>query len=118
MYEQQVEDASLELEGLEEQMEGETDLLVPYRTALKKATKLVKDPYSVWNKVDVNEKHELFFFLFDERIVYSLKEGYRTAEIPRTARLFEEFVTTNSDSVDPRGFELLASSMPWKRSTK
>jgi hypothetical protein len=84
------------------------DITVPYRTALRKATALVRSPYSVWKKMPVLEQHELFFFIFDQKIVYSKIEGYRTAEMPTAARLFEDLAAVDSASVDSIGaqFEL------------
>lgn len=76
------------------------DLGVPYRTALKKATTLIRSPYSVWRKMPVREQHELFFFLFDEKIVYARNSGYRTSETTTAARLFEDFAAANSSTVD------------------
>jgi DNA invertase Pin-like site-specific DNA recombinase len=101
-YEKRMEEIAQTIEDRKQaQMtSGEDHLLVPYRTALDKATQLVKSPYSVWRNMDAHEQHGLYFFLFDERIVYAKNEGYRTAEIPTTARLFEEFVASNSSTVD------------------
>jgi hypothetical protein len=51
-------------------------------------------------ELDTREQHSLFYFIFDAKIPYDIKEGYRTDEIPTAIRLFEEFVTTNSHDVD------------------
>lgn len=106
VYEKRMEEIAQTIEDSQGQTISGTDhLFTPYRTALNKATKLVKSPYVVWRKLDAREKHDLFHFIFDERIVYTKKEGYRTAEIPTAARLFEEFVVENSDYVRPPGLE-------------
>jgi hypothetical protein len=57
--------------------------------------------------MEMEERHELFFFVFDEKLVYDRESGYRTADIPTAARVFEEFVIENSYSVHPKGFEPL-----------
>ncbi len=77
----------------------------PYRTALNKAVGLLKNPYSVWINLDTKEKQSLFYFIFDRKLLYSKKEGYRTDKIPSSIKLFEEFVTTNSQDVEMGGIE-------------
>lgn len=82
------------------------DLSIPYRTALDKATGLLNNPYKIWKKLDVFEKQKLFFFIFDEKIPYHQKDGYRTAEKPYSIRLFEDFVSTKPQDVDIGGKRL------------
>ncbi len=106
VYEKRMEEIAQTIEDDQERNpSGSEHLFTPYRTALNKATKLVKSPYTVWRKLDARERHGLYFFLFDERIVYVRNEGYRTADIPTAARLFEEFVTKQPDYVRPPGLE-------------
>ncbi len=81
------------------------DLAIPYRTALNKVSMLLENPYKIWSTSDVREKHELFFFIFEEKLTYHQKTGYRTGNIPSYIRLFEEFVTTNSHDVEMAGVE-------------
>lgn len=99
-YEKQVEEVIQELDDKQGRIGSEIDLDVPYRTALRKATALVKNPYSVWKKLELLDQHELFFFIFDDKIVYSKNEGYRTSETPTAARLFEGFAAVESSYVD------------------
>ena len=100
VYEKQIERTALELEREQGKSTGGMDLFVPYRTALNKATLLLKKPYKAWNKMGLEEQHELFFFVFDEKLEYDKKSGYRTADIPTAVRLFEDFVVSNTDCVD------------------
>jgi hypothetical protein len=99
-FEKQVETAAKELENLQTQPLSEIDLNIPYRTALGKATGLLKNPYSIWQKLNVQEKHELYFFIFEEKLPFSKTEGYRTAQIPCAIRLFEEFAGQKPPMVD------------------
>jgi hypothetical protein len=55
--------------------------------------------------MEIEGQHSLFFFILDDKLKYDAKNGYRTAKIPITTRLFEEFVTTNSSDVEMGGFE-------------
>ena len=118
VYEKRMEEIAQIIEDGQGQTTNDAGhLFTPYRTALDKATKLVKSPYVVWKKLDAREKHGLYFFIFDEKIVYAKNEGYRTAEIPTTARLFEEFVAENSSYVDRTGFEPATPSLQTRCST-
>lgn len=104
-YESQVEETAQELEGTENTLIENIDFSFPYRTALTKAIELLKNPSVAWYKLDIHEQRLLFYFLFEQKLAYSIKDGYRTAEIPTAARLFEEFVIENSVSVETGGFE-------------
>ena len=114
-YEKQIEEVATAINNATDNTKR--DLGVPYRTALSKATGMLKNPINIWGNVDVNEKHRLFYFLFEAKIPYSKEEGFRTAKKLSVTRIFEEFCDENSDTVDSRGFEPLTSRMPCARST-
>ena len=105
VYEKQIEELLEQKSGINTEGFTTEDLDIPYRTALDKATTLLKSPYKIWTQLDVFEQHKLFFFIFDEKLPYSKLEGYRTDKIPSAIRLFEEFVTTNSQDVEMGGNE-------------
>jgi len=100
IYEEQIEKVMAEIERVECKSIEKIDLSVPYRNALDKAIGLVKSPYAVWQKLPLLEKHQLFFFLFDEKLEYSKKEGYRNDNLPCAVRLFEDFATSNTLDVE------------------
>lgn len=104
-YEQQIEEAYIEIERLEASSTKGEDLDTPYRTALNKASTLLKSPDEYWEKVGVNEKHRLYYFLFTEKLPYDYKLGYRTDKIPSAATLFEDFVVQNTLQVEMGGIE-------------
>jgi site-specific DNA recombinase len=104
-YENQMEESTNELNDPANQRIGDIDLSVPYRTALGKATGLLKNPSIAWEILDTGERQKLFFFIFEQKLTYSLKIGYRTDDIPTAARLFEEFVSANTSSVGAAGIE-------------
>ena len=116
-YEAQIEETTQELDA-SDMPSGKTDIDVPYRTALGKVMGMFKSPYAVWQKVDVVEKRRLFFFLFEEKLTYDRKEGYRTGDSLSTTRLFEELMTADSALVDPTGIEPVTSSLQMRRSTR
>ena len=105
VYEKQIEEVACELENIPTRATDKTDLDTPYRTALGKVNKLLKSPYKIWRNVDTREKHNLFYFIFDERLCYGVKSGYRTDKLPTAARLFEEFATANPLDVEMPGIE-------------
>jgi hypothetical protein len=105
VYEKQVEEYAEEIASLESNSIKGLDIDIPYRTALEKATTLLESPYKIWNSVDTRERQKLFFFIFDERLAYSKKAGYRTDKLPFATRIFEDFVTSNSQDVEMGGVE-------------
>ncbi len=92
VYEDQLEGAAKELKSLEALKPlTDAELAVPYQTALGMSIQLLKNPYRAWNKLDVFEKHKLFFFVFSEKLAYSKVGGYQTADLACVTRLFTEF---------------------------
>jgi site-specific DNA recombinase len=102
-YEQQIENTAQELEDALPAPLSEIDLSVPYRTALAKATGLLKNPYSIWKKLDVKEKQQLYYFIFEAKLPFSKFTGYRTTEIPTAIRLFEDFAEQKPLMVEMAG---------------
>ncbi len=105
VYEKEIEDLVSQREQEDPNILEVVDFDIPYGTALDKATGMLKSPYKIWAKLEVEERQKLFFFIFDEKLPYSLDEGYGTAEIPSAVRLFEDFVTTKSLDVEMGGIE-------------
>ena len=68
-------------------------------------------------KLPVREQHELFFFIFDKKLVYIKNQGYRTSEMPTAARLFEDLAAVDSSDVDRTGFEPATPSLQMRCST-
>ncbi len=104
-YEEQIEDVAREREALQDEMPIEIDFSIPYRTALDKALGLLKNPSKIWANLEVKERQGLFYFVFDQKLEYSLEDGYRTAETPIAIRIFADFATAKSDDVEMGGVE-------------
>lgn len=105
IYEKQIQKITKNVEDLSSGSMENIDLAVPYRTALEKVTGMLKKPYAVWNKMNLIEKHKLFFFIFEGKLWYHRENGYRTDKVLSYTRLFESFVTSKSDNVDLWGIE-------------
>lgn len=106
IYEQQMEDLAGEIEELKQaQPLSQEDLDIPYRTALDKATSLLKNPCSVWQSLGLVEQHRLFYFIFEDKLPYNQKTGYRTDKIPCAIRLFEDFAVARPQDVEMGGIE-------------
>jgi len=99
VFEKQLQDVADKLEQIGTESIASIDLSIPYRTALTKATMLLKNPYYVWQTMNVYEQRRLFFFIFEEKLPYNQITGYRTNEISSILRLFEEFSDENSHDV-------------------
>jgi hypothetical protein len=100
LYERQVEDIAGQLDLIDEESLDGIDFATPYRTALAKATILLKKPANAWKSMQIIEQHRLFFFIFEQKLAYDRNVGYRTANISSAARLFEQFVVENSPDVE------------------
>jgi site-specific DNA recombinase len=96
-YEQQIEKTVSELKEVEASLIETPDLKTPYQTALDKAVKMLESPYKIWESVSLEEKHSLFFFLFEEKLPYSKTNGYPTEKILTATKLFEDFVIPTKD---------------------
>lgn len=99
-YEQQIGEGVRDLKRIKEETVQKADLNIPYRTALVKAQVFLKNPYLAWENSSTLEKHQLFYFVFDQKIPYQINHGYRTTEIPSAVRLFEEFAMANPLDVE------------------
>jgi site-specific DNA recombinase len=104
-YENQIEDAGLEIDKIEEVLSSEYDYHVPYRTSQEKVIEVLKSPYKVWQSYDVAQKQRFFSFIFEGNLYYSKKEGYRTPNYSLPIRIFEDTSTTQSIDVEMGGIE-------------
>lgn len=104
-YENQIEKLSEEIDELPDKPISAEELNVPYQTALSKCQRMLQSPYAVWHSVGVDEKQKLFHFIFQSKLPYDKTHGYQTGKNLSYVRVFEEFVTTNSQQVDSRGIE-------------
>lgn len=98
IFRNRIEEESIKLEELGNLVT--LDLSIPYRTALEKAIGLLRSPYMYWQKLDVFEQQKFFFFIYNEKLPYDYKEGYRTNKTTCAVRMFEEFATSNTQDVD------------------
>ncbi len=106
VYERQLEKLGGEIDGVESGIVDIDDVDdVPYRTALDKAIGLLKNPYNIWIELTTREKHDLFYFIFNGKLQYSINNGYRTSETSTAIKLFDSFIDTKPLDVDPRGIE-------------
>ncbi len=79
--------------------------------------KYLQAPSSVWKKAGISTQTKLQWFQFPSGITFE-REIFRTAEISSVFKAKELISTLQSSRVDHTGFEPVASSMPWMRSTK
>ncbi len=105
VYEKQLEKLAAEVESQQWDSLDEIDFSVPYRTALEKSKLLLKSPYVIWECLNVQEQHRLFFFIFDKKLSYDMELGYRTEKSPTAITLFEDFVGVNTLDVEMGGIE-------------
>ena len=104
-YQKRIEEKSIELEEIEEHLGKKLDYSVPYRTSYDSITGMIKSPYKIWEKGTAKQKQELFSFMFDDKIVYVHKEGYRTPEKSCLYKLFDQIEAGHSLQVEMGGIE-------------
>jgi len=100
-----LEEKAKELEKLSADMSRQPEWKVPYRTAAEKVFGTLESPLKIWTSASVDQKQKLFFFFFDERLVYEREKGYRTAQLSPVLRLFERLDNPNSLDVEMAGIE-------------
>lgn len=100
-----LEEKACELKRLDSDHLGKIDWSVPYRTAAEEVLGTLKSPLNMWHCAHIDQKKELFFFFFDERLVYERQKGYRTAHLSPILRLFERLDNPDTHDVEMAGIE-------------
>lgn len=98
-YEKKVTELSLDIEKiarLDSKMPQSEELL---RTPRKKMFEVLKNPYKIWTESDLEQKRQLFYFLFEENLEYLPNKGFRTPKKALPIRLFEEFSSADAEYV-------------------
>jgi hypothetical protein len=98
-YENKIGEISLEIQKIETFITQEPELANFIRTPQKKMFEMLKDPYKIWSKSDIEQKRKLFYFLFEENLEYLPGKGFRTPKKALPIRLFEEFNTADAEDV-------------------
>ena len=78
--------------------------------------KFLANPYKLWESGNITLRRTLLRLVFSERIAYCRNEGYRTPKITLPFKALGAFGQGNSEMVDHRGFEPLASAFGGQRS--
>ncbi len=104
-YEKEIESLALELNEVEERLLTEYDYSIPYGTSAEEVLNVLRNPYSVWESYSVTQKQRFFHFIFEDNLVYSKIQGYRTPNYTLPIRLFEEIGTSSTVDVEMGGVE-------------
>lgn len=105
-----IEEKAQERKDILEKLNSKSDPQVSYRTASDKVLSAIKSPLKLWTSASIKQKKQVFFFFFDERLVYERKKSYRTAQISPVLRLFERNDSSNSLDVEMTGIEPVSES--------
>lgn len=104
-YRKRIEEKTNEVEEIDSVLNKKLEYKIPYRTSCEKITGMIKTPYKIWEKGTVEQKQELFSFMFDDRIVYEHKVGYRTPEKSCLYKLFDQLEGGHTYDVEMAGIE-------------
>jgi hypothetical protein len=66
---------------------------------------VLKNPYSAWKNYSVRQKQRFFSFIFEENLLYSKAEGYRTPLYTLPLRIFESLNGSKAGEVEVGGIE-------------
>ena len=113
-----------QLEKIEKELFNKESVLISSKEenidlegVLKLTDSFIKSPSKTWHKASLDKKLKLQWFQFPKGIILK-NEIFETVEIASIFKVKSLFSDVNSASVDPSGFEPLASSVQMRRSTK
>ena len=101
-----LEEKAQDIRRIDEQIQNSPSPRIPYLTAAEKVLEAIKSPLQLWTSADINQKQTLFFFFFDERLLYEREKGYLTAQVSPILRLFEHIDNPSSLDVEVGRIEL------------
>ncbi len=104
-FKKRMSEKCLELEKIDDLLGKKISYAIPYRTSYDQIIGMVKSPYQTWAKGSVAQKHQLFSFMFDSRLVYEYKSGYRTPEKACLYKLFDLIEAGHTVDVEMGGSE-------------
>ena len=110
-YEAKIEGLDSKIKELKENLEIKKE--PNFYEALNLALNLLGTPAKIWKKADLKLKIMIHNMIFEENPTYSLKTGFGTPKLSLPFCIN----TLKNLLVDPRGFELLTSSVQTRRST-
>ena len=82
------------------------------------ATDFIQDLGRQWFDLPPQLRPKFQKLVFPEGIYYNKKTGFRTTKLGYIYTLKQQITARKTNVVDRTGFEPVASSMPWMRSTK
>ena len=89
-----------------------------YRTLLDRVTEFATGFVNMWQSGDYQTRSMIITLVFEGKIVYSLKDGYRTPVLSDLFQVFRDFQNDEFGMVDLSGLEPLTSCLPGKRSNQ
>jgi len=104
-YEKQIESLSKELEPIDNYLSAKIDYKIPCRTSQKQVVEALKNPYSVWEKYQVIQKHRFYNFMFEGNLTYDKNSGFRTPNLSLPLRIFSTYESSEPTQVEMAGIE-------------
>ncbi|MGV3598045.1 MAG: recombinase family protein [Bacteroidota bacterium] len=100
-YERRIERLSKLIQDVQAKIDTKPiDYPVAYRTLLATVLNTLKNPYIVWNSWDLQTRHKMFLFFFDDKLEFVRNEGYRTPKMSLGIRVLEEIAASKTANVD------------------
>gem|GEM_PF-6715690 len=89
-----------------------------FENVLRNARTILKDPLAIREMNNVEIKQLLLRVCFKNKIYYKKNQGLHTPDISLLYAPFEDFQSSNSRMVDPKGVEPLTSCVQGRRSSQ
>lgn len=115
-YERRIEDLEAEIQALNNS--DKVDPAIDFEKALNRVLDFIGTPHTYWEKADIKGKYLIHNLLFTECPSFDLQNGFGTPPFSLIMAIKKESSDENSFLVDPRGFELLTSSVQTRRSSQ
>ena len=117
VYENKIEKMVDENKKLQEKLDKINQAKPDFGTALEEVLGFIKSPYNTWQNGDLEIRNTISNMVFHSKPSYNRESGFGTPDFSIAIKLFEQFSSSNSQEVDPIGFEPMTSSLQMRRST-
>ncbi len=120
-FQEHIEKLDAQSQGIAQLLSTTIEIDQTFRTTVVECLETLKNPYKLWESASLEDKQQVFYFLFDANLEYEPIQGFRTIEKSVIIRLFEQFEGARSLDVhiDPKiSNQLKHYFLSWKQQIK
>jgi hypothetical protein len=90
-YQDHIEKLDTQIQEIAQLLATTIEIDQTFRTTVQECLETLKNPYKLWESASLEDKQQVFYFLFDANLEYEPIQGFRTIEKSVIIRLFEQF---------------------------